>query len=178
MIRDAGIQRFNMKTSFHFAKRLASTILLSLLLLGNFSGCGSQTDVPEFYKDLVPVSGVITFKKQPLAGATVTLVPYGTDAVRAAYGLTDAEGKFSVMTPINGISPDKTKGAVPGTYRVLISKIQMPDGTDIPTELTHADAMQQGAKEILPAKYWREENAILQTSIQKGTSPAELKFDL
>ncbi|WP_437193736.1 hypothetical protein [Planctomicrobium sp. SH527] len=167
-----------MKTQFPFTKRLKSTAFICLLLLGNFSGCGSQPDVPDFYKELVPVSGVITFKKQPLAGATVTLVPFGTDAVRAAYGLTDAEGKFSVMTPINGISPAKTKGAVPGTYRVLISKIQMPDGTDIPAELTHADAMQQGAKEILPAKFWREENSVLTTSIQKGTAPLELKFDL
>jgi len=120
----------------------------------------------------------VTFKKAPLANAAITFFPTGNDAVRAAYGLTDESGKYSLMTPISGLSQDQCQGVVPGTYRVIVSKLIMADGTEIPKTLTTADALQQGAKESIPSKFSNEAGSVLKTEIQKETPRTDLNFAL
>lgn len=142
------------------------------------AGCEARVDTPEFSKDLVPVSGVITYQEKPLAGAAVTFFPTGQNAVRAAYALTDDSGQYQLMTPISGISAKNSLGAIPGTYRVIVSHLIMPDGSPVPRELTTADAIEKGAAETLPSKYSDEQRSILKAEVLVNTPRSDLNFDL
>jgi hypothetical protein len=73
-------------------------------------GCGGA-DTP------VAVQGLVKLDGAPLAGATVTFMST-QDALRPATGYTDQEGVFHLT------SFRKDDGALPGDYRVLVTKIQ------------------------------------------------------
>ena len=152
--------------------------MLLILLLGTTFGCSQRVDLPDFYRDLVPVTGVILQNKQPLAGAIVTFYPIGEQAERPAYGETDQDGKFRLMTPIRGLSPDRSQGAIPGTYRILVSKYLMPDGSPLTKEISHADAELQGAKESIPAKYNDQMNSTLSAEVQAEAAENHFEFAL
>jgi len=150
--------------------------VLGLLFL---IGCSGGEPVPEAYSNLVPVSGTVLLDGKPLQGASITFSPIGDDAVRRAYGLTDESGRYELMTPVRGRSVDETKGAIPGRYAVFINKLQMPDGTELPPDLTHADAMEQGAQESLSARYSNPEKTQLTAEIPSvGEKPVEFNFEL
>lgn len=142
------------------------------------AACRNRAEVSGIADDLVPVSGVITFQKKPLPGAAVTFFPTGNDAVRAAYGLTDESGKYELMTPISGVSTEKSMGAVPGTYQVIISQLVNADGSPVPKGVTTADAIEKGARESLPPKFSNDLQSVLKAEIQKGVPRTDLNFDL
>lgn len=81
---------------------LGVLVLLSALTVG----CG-KTAV---------VKGRVTLDGHPVAGATVLFVPEDGNAGRPASGMTDDDGNFRLTT----YRPDD--GAVPGTYRIVVSK--------------------------------------------------------
>jgi hypothetical protein len=86
-------------------------ISLTLLLLG----CGSsQSDRPK----TAPVRGVVTFNKEPLVGAQVTLMAVG--ASRGAVGTTNQDGEFTLSTF------GSADGAIIGEHRVTISCWEAP----------------------------------------------------
>jgi hypothetical protein len=96
-------------------------LVLAGTVLGLASGCGQGPK-------LVPVTGTVLYRGQPLAGATVVFVPRGEPSGPAllATGLTDAEGRFSLRTHVG---PAVTReGAVPGGHRVTVSKFVPPGG--------------------------------------------------
>lgn len=108
-------------------------------------GCGSEAELD----GLVAVTGTVTHNGQPVEGATVTFNP--TEG-RAASGITDAEGRFTLTTLT------ANDGAMPGSYNVGISK------TDVQGAMTAEEAeaylMQHNqappppvTKELLPVKY-------------------------
>jgi hypothetical protein len=68
----------------------------------------------------------VTFRDQPLAGATVTFTPepFLAGVLKPATGTTDAGGVVSSFT----VGSDSLPGLAPGMYRVAVSKA----GTDIP----------------------------------------------
>lgn len=82
-------------------------------------GCGGPA--------VVGVSGTVTHRGQPLAGATVVLTPDPPQpGVSAATATTAADGSFTVRTnKPGGVTLD---GVPPGTYRVTVSKFVPPDG--------------------------------------------------
>ena len=61
---------------------------------------------------MVPVSGTLTYEGSPLEGFQVTFLP--TDGRRAATGVTDSNGKFTMGTNQAG------DGAPPGLHKVAI----------------------------------------------------------
>lgn len=75
-----------------------------------------------------PVEGTVLLDGKPLAGATVQLVPQSGG--RDATGQTDAQGHFRISTFKPG------DGAVPGTYKVVISP---PIGTPDPAQYASAE---------------------------------------
>jgi hypothetical protein len=81
--------------------------------LGLSIGCGSS-DGPR----TVNASGTLTLDGTPVKDAQVIFVV--TSGV-PAYGTTDANGKFTMMVS------EENKGAVPGTYPVIVSKTLMDD---------------------------------------------------
>jgi hypothetical protein len=77
----------------------------------SYSGCGSDDgNLPR----TVPASGVVTLDGKPVDGAQVILIAEGSGT--SAYGSTDSQGRFSLRIS------DKKSGAVPGSYKVQVSK--------------------------------------------------------
>ena len=90
--------------------------LFVFLLLVAFVGCGDSN--PPTYK----VTGVVTLEGKPVEGATVTFTPSGGSEQKPAVGTSGADGKYSLTTFTGG------DGALPGSYKVTVSKIQYAPG--------------------------------------------------
>lgn len=75
---------------------------LFLLLAAALNGCGGSAEVPA----LGTVTGTVTLDGEPLVGVNVVFKP--ADG-RAATGLTDAEGKYTLM--YNSNNPGSKTGA-------------------------------------------------------------------
>src|SRR5207247_1376983 len=110
----------------------------SLMLRGScfvfiiaLSGCGSSRTSR--------VEGVVLLDGKPLAGASVQFVPRGTG--HDATGQTDASGQFVMST----FKP--RDGAVPGTYKVVISP---PLGAADTTQYATAEAAMSAATKSPP----------------------------
>lgn len=67
---------------------------------------------------LVPVGGTLTFKGQPVAGATVSFINVDSKG-QPAYGVTDLGGEFRLCTYRSAMMLGV--GAEPGEYRVIIN---------------------------------------------------------
>jgi hypothetical protein len=87
----------------------------SMVAIATCLGCGGAPQIP----GLVQVSGTVNFKGQPVEGATVNFRP--ESGTRAASGRTDANGVFQLTT----LNPGD--GALPGNYKVSVSKIEDTD---------------------------------------------------
>lgn len=103
-----------MKCELPCVLRCGQIALWAVVFLG---GCGGAKEVPNRPKT-VPAKGVVTYKGQPVEGATVTFMAQSAKE-KGATGMTDAKGQFQLMTFAPG------DGAVPGSYRVKVSKTEM-----------------------------------------------------
>jgi hypothetical protein len=72
-------------------------------------GCGGDE-----FPDRAKVTGIVKYKGQPVAGATVTF--FSESVPRAAIGTTDAAGRFTLSTF------GENDGAIPADYLVTIAK--------------------------------------------------------
>ncbi len=115
------------------------------------SGCSD--DAPKVYK----VTGTVTLKGEPVADARLTFAPVDEkDGAQAAAGKTDANGVYTLVSVAN----DKDSGALPGKYKVAISKKYI-DGnpSEEEQEEMRKKALESGGltsfkqKEALPKKY-------------------------
>src|SRR5438477_9396857 len=79
----------------------------------------------------VLVSGKVTYKDQPVEGATVSFIPEGDS--RPATAITAADGSYHLTTL-------DSAGAIPGQYIVVVRK------TDIPLESTKPVSMEEAVK--------------------------------
>src|SRR5688500_3756567 len=91
------------------ASRIAAALAMLLAL-----GCGRDPDLPPLY----PVTGTITLDGKPLPDAGVIFIPYGPTLGSGSQALTDAEGKYNLLTQMTDES-----GAAEGEHQVLISKL-------------------------------------------------------
>jgi hypothetical protein len=114
--------------------------LLGLLVLFGLAGCGSADPV------LTPVSGTITVGEQPLAGAFVRFIPQGSTPGHGGAGRTDEQGKYEVIAHRS----KNRKGLVPGEYKVVVTRMLMPDGSPLPPDTPPIDS---GARESVPEPY-------------------------
>jgi len=98
---------------------MVKRVLVLSPLLAFAIGCGSGPK-------LVPVSGVVTFNGKPLGEAVIQFLPDPpTDHAHPADDVTDPEGNYQAETK-------GRYGAVPGKYRVVITK----DTTPIPAAVS------------------------------------------
>lgn len=130
-------------------------------------GCGKSKKGPTF--DLTPVAGTVTLDGKPLADADVGFYLQGT-APEGYYGSgakTDAEGKYVLKA-------GDALGAVPGQYKVTVSRLVGADGAAIAAEEDEegmdAEQLKMGGdvKESMPAKYSDMEQTELTTTVEKG----------
>lgn len=133
-----------------FTPIISSLYLPALLIL---SGCGQAkvSGRPELAK----VSGTVTFKQEPVEGATVIFVPQGHS--NAAVSMTDAKGNFTLQ------SFDPGDGAALGTYQVIVKKVEI-DG--------------EKERHLLPEKYSLSDKSGLMAEVKaegKNVFSFELK---
>ena len=140
------------------------SIYLPVLLLASvaFLGCGPDTSgLPK----TVVAEGIVTLDGAPVEGATVSIVPDSGEGYGAA-GKTDAEGKYSLDA-----FPGQKTGAVPGSYKVKISKTVLDQGDD------GADIGTVNVSYGLPKKYAAIGTSKLTLTIPDADS-TDLNFEL
>jgi len=154
---------------------LLKGLLCGLLLVG----CsGAEGDAGR--RPTAPASGIVTYKGKPVEGATVSFISV-QDPI-PAFGVTDAQGKFTLFTYEEG------DGAVIGEHEVTINKTEggkpgeRRTGED-PWNLETYNPPAFGVlpppvvKHLIPEKY-----SVATTSSLKATvteeGPNEFKFDL
>ena len=129
--------------------------------------------------ETVKVTGTVTLNGQAVDGATVSFSP--TSGGRAAAGVTDASGRFTLSTLETG------DGAVPGSYGVTITKRSGgeagsgPQGADV--DYTQMSEEQKSAfmgqmkgmtggppqvKDFIPAKYGSVDTSGLTREVKRG----------
>ncbi|MCY2995400.1 MAG: carboxypeptidase-like regulatory domain-containing protein [Planctomycetota bacterium] len=136
----------------------------------------------------VAVTGTVTLKGQPVEGATVSFSPQSPDA-RAAFGSTNAAGRFSLTTLQPG------DGALVGLYNVTIVKSSVPAPVAAapksdPSSFEAMNASKQdheksktaGGKpkepaDLLPVKYKTASTSGLTADVKAG-SPNDFPFAL
>jgi hypothetical protein len=138
--------------------------LLAILLLGALSGgCGGGSS------KTAAVSGRVTYKGKPVPNANVSFTPV-EGASRAAEGLTDTNGRFTLGTF------STSDGALIGQYRVSIiargpGRPAKPGdlGSGMPGEMMPGDP-------VIPQKYFAPDSSGLTFEVKRGSNRAD--FDL
>lgn len=113
-----------------------------VLWLAVVCGCGSGSGGSN--GDLVPAIGKVTLNGQPLAGATLNLIPQEGVKGKGGYAVSGADGSFAFQ-----ISPEEP-GVAAGKYVLVARKFTMPDGSAVPDG---ASAANSGAINALPPQY-------------------------
>jgi hypothetical protein len=162
-------------------------VVLGLSLSFALAGCrrGAAT------ADTVSVQGTVKFQGMPVVGAHVTFAPEDEDGY-AAFGRTNERGQYTLTT----ISPND--GAVPGNYKVMISKSAAKKSDDAadsgsfdmnsPEYLAYrkkqlkkvgiasAAKKDSAATDLLPSKYASKDSTPLSAVVE--TNNAVFDFDL
>lgn len=147
--------------------RIPFALLTTLVFL---TACNSEPPGPK----LVPVQGAVTLDGKPLSAADVMFIPQGDTKGQGGVGRTDESGKFEILS-----FDRKHKGAPVGNYRVIVSKLVKPDGTDYIPDPNAGPFDTGGFKELLPAAYRDSDTAQSRLAADvpdSGTTTIELKL--
>lgn len=141
---------------------------LFLISLGCFllAGCGSGPSGPA----LTAVSGTVTLDGKPFAGAYVRFVPQGQTGGHGGTGKTDAAGKYEILANRS----ENRKGLLPGEYKVVLSRMLMPDGTPLPPNVPPIDS---GARESVPTAYVKPHLTPLSVTIGPEAQTFDVAMD-
>ena len=143
--------------------------MIAAVALTMLAGCGGSLPVADIEK-VTPVSGTLTYQGKPLPDYRVTFLPI--DGKRAATGVSDAQGKFTMGTN------DAGDGAPPGKHQVAFVWVPPNSAGEAGQEAIIDDPSKLPKPSIkIPAKY-----ADPETSGQTVEIPprglTDLKFDL
>jgi len=140
--------------------QIHGTRFARLCLMLAIVGCGGDAShLPK----LTPVGGTVTLDGKPLINAMVAFVPSGSTPGTGANGHTDKAGKYELATRSRG------KGTPAGEYRVVVTKLVMPDGTDFPANSAVAP-INSPAKQILPVKYSMAGQTVLRAKVGEDST--------
>jgi hypothetical protein len=130
-----------------------------------FAGCSEGNRL-----GTVPVAGKVTYKGQPVPGATISFIPDGDG--RPATAITAADGVYQLITL-------DAPGAMPGHYSVLVRKSDIAADSTKPVTMEEALKLNNrpppAPKELLPAKYADAAKTPLKFEVKKGQTNT---FDL
>ena len=137
------------------------------------AGCSAENTNPRTVK----VSGTVIEKGKGVEGASVVFVPTSKEG-QAAFGTTDASGKYELMTFV------LKDGAVPGTYKVKLSKYDKPaagtqvfkDSDEEQKYYQENPKASQPAKNHLPAKYANDATSGLSHTVGDKTSTFDIEI--
>ncbi|MBA4190376.1 MAG: hypothetical protein C0467_20505 [Planctomycetaceae bacterium] len=132
-----------------------------------------------------PVTGVVTLRGTPLAGATVVFTPEpAAEGVRAATATTASDGTFRLQT--NHPGGVTQAGAALGTYKVTVSKFVPPSGMSEEEYAKKIEAEQAANKpyspestvpakvELIPKEYSDLKLTKVEATVKSGSN--ELKI--
>ncbi|MHB8901740.1 MAG: carboxypeptidase-like regulatory domain-containing protein [Thermoguttaceae bacterium] len=150
-----------------FNTRLGLCLTIGALVLS--VGCTPpKPDRPTTY----PVSGTVTYKGEPVADANLNFQL--ADGSSFSLAKTDASGKYELMTYEAG------DGALPGDYKVSISKFEATAATEAASEADYVPpaegAEPAASKSLLPDKYRNPETSGLTAKVVEG--PNTFDFEL
>ncbi len=137
----------NQLVGLHRGIFLVATITLA--------GCSGQSG-------LAKVNGKVTYKGQPVSGATILFM--GDAGTRPATAVSSSDGSYSLMTL-------DAKGAMPGNYSVVVTKTDAPPAGEPPSMEDAAKAANRPPpkpKELLPAKYSDATKSPLKAEVKLG----------
>jgi hypothetical protein len=149
-----------------FVEGASSVVLRICLVLG---ACGSVLSAVGCSSGsaIAPVSGVVTYKGKPVPNANVSFTP-AEGAGRAAAGLTDSSGRFTLGTF------SARDGALPCKYRISViaygpSRPAKPGetGSGMPGEMMPGDP-------TIPKKYFAPDTSGLTSEVKRGRNYVEL----
>ena len=148
--------------------RNACTLLGLFILIGATTGCNSGLSVQS-------VTGKVTYKGEPVAGASVVFIIGDGSTGNPASTVTEADGTYSLKT--HGAAKE---GAMLGTYNVTIVKAMMVDRNG-KEYLDYSQPLGPSGypteKHLLPMKYsGRKGPPLLTATVQKGKNV--FNFDL
>lgn len=159
---------------------LCSCIFLASVPLG----CSGGSDHP----DLVPVTGTVMYNDAPVVGAEVSF--FATGAPRAAYDITDAEGKYSLtmfepsdgtMAGENIITVVKMEAGLEAAETAM-TNLGPPDPAKLAKMaeergLNGAGAgASSGPKFLVPEKYSKKETTPLKENISATNNKIPIKL--
>lgn len=149
-------------------------IVLCLIL----PGCNDGPARPK----TTQVTGLLTYKGQPVREASVGFVPDVPAAEMSrhpgAFAITDNDGRFVLMTFKTG------DGAIPGKYKITVSKQEAVTNTKV-AETGADDYFDDGGgeytaappKSVFPVKYSTPATSDLTVNVPEG-DPIEYEFEL
>jgi hypothetical protein len=134
----------------------ASAFALAVCLL--LAGCSKS--------NVVPVSGTLTYKGQPVTNAYVNFVP---ENGRPSMGETDQNGRFTL------VYDPQTKGAQLGKHRVFVTHNAAADASQPGTIPGEPPKLSPESKELF-SKYSGEKSKV-EIVIEKATPDLKLDWD-
>lgn len=149
--------------------RFSSISIICLALLA--AGCGGDDEFKKARPKTVNATGTIFYNGEPLAGATILLEPSNPDG-RAAISRSGKNGEFSP----DAFPPDP--GAVPGTYRVSVTK-RVPSAQQTLSEDSHDVDVVEGEDpdSLIPPQYSNAKTSGLTIEVPESGSDS-LKIEL
>lgn len=168
-------------TRFHGA--LLSGLMCIAILAGCDNSGGSAVT-------LAPVTGVVTYKSAPLAGATVTFMP---EKGPLAMATTDLEGKFKLNTgamPGCAVGPAKVGVAINSPDDNASSTPINPSSATTPEQqaemskkmaqmtMQHQQAQANKPKSLIPDRYKDINGSGLQFTVESDASKNNFTIEL
>ena len=133
------------------------------------AGCGRSDG-------LVPVDGTVKLDGAAISGALVTFHAESGVRGNGGSGMTDAAGRFALL------SPQLRKGVFPGEYRITVTcRKPTPEAERRAAELAAAGLApalsDADLKEALPDAYTKPERTTLKRTIGAGGGTVDLDLD-
>ena len=140
--------------------------------LGFVAGCGGDQPVAQPAKNVVKVSGTLTYQDKALEHFNVSFVP-ADEGKHTAFGLTDAAGNFTLGTNQPG------DGAAVGKYKIGVTYSGPPAEQDssVTANPIDDDKLLPKAPIKIPQHYANPEKSQLTQEVPAG-GLTDLKIDL
>ena len=140
-------------------------VILGFVILFFAAGCGDKFKT-------YPVTGKVTYKGEPVAGATVSFNPKVEGQGDDGYARTDDNGNYKLQTQLG--KPEG--GTTPGEYYVRVSKTDLVPTGRKTTESTGTVSEEMRSVSALPEKYGSALTSPLSFIVEKKKNTYDIEL--